>query len=296
MGTHPPWRATSSCAEPQGKEGGEWGWRSPSWRPTVIAGGLLARAGGRGQEGPRCPGWGCREVLCLSEGPQPPSALAFLQPLPGAPHAGVWGHAGDGMLSSKGWGSARGSGATRVGGGGLWGLSSHRTPYSILKRRTTSNPAWSLAAHPCPCPSSHGRQGQGWLRLSAPTLATALTLHGGTRWPRDPPSTTGPQQGLSGWSHSSLPQDLHAQGHARLLRPCHALDSAEHGKPHRDTPGPPPATPARGLWGASSGLSPPHSTSRGPRAPPSCQDIPGRSPPPLAPPGATVPPQPPPQH
>lgn len=160
------------------------------------------------------------------------------------------------------------------------------TLHPPAQRRTTSNPAWSLAAHLCPCPSSCSRQGQGWLRLPAPTLATALTLHGVTRWPRDPPSTTGPQQGPSGWSHSSLPQDLQAQGHARLLGPRHALDSAEQPQweLHRDTPGPPPAT----LHGDSGGpaLTSPHSTSRGPRAPPSCQDIPGRSPPPLSLPGS----------
>lgn len=92
------------------------------------------------------------------------------------------------------------------------------TLHPPAQRRKTSNSAWSLAAHACPCPSSCGRQGQGQLKVSAPTLAMVLILHGGRRWPRDPPSSTGPQQGLSGWSPSSPPGSaaeglLQAQGH-----------------------------------------------------------------------------------
>lgn len=138
-------------------------------------------------------------------------------------------------------------------------------PYSILKRsRKTSNSAWSLAAHPCP--SSWGRRGQGWLRVSTPTLAMVLTLHGGRRWPRDPPTTTGPQQGPSGWNHSSPHQDLKPRGSCRpkdthtASLGCHTMDLAEQPQweLHKDTPGPPPATPAQGFWGTSSGLSSHH--------------------------------------
>lgn len=88
--------------------------------------------------------------------------------------------------------------------------------YSILKRsRKTPNSAWSLAAHPCPCPNSCGRHGQGRLRVSAPILAIVLTLHGGRRWPRDPPSTTGRQQAPLVGATAPPCQDLRPRGSCR---------------------------------------------------------------------------------
>lgn len=166
MGT---WRAPGEGGQGVGAE-------KPIWSPVLIVGDLLSRAWGRGQglALAACPGvqaGGAGDALCASlrglspHQPWPSSSNPLeLPPGPLGSHRG-WDTELQGMGLSQ---RVRAKQGWWLGGDGSGDSPLTAPSCSLLKRRKTSNSAWSPAAHPCPSSCSH--QGQGQLRVSAPTL------------------------------------------------------------------------------------------------------------------------------